>query len=57
MNKNLKEVLLKNIYLKRKEMIEFAQLAGYTCEKTVKCSQELDMYLNEYQVLFLKKTS
>ena len=56
-NEILKKGLLENINIKRKEMIEFAQIVGYNGEKTIKCSQELDMYLNEYQLLFLKKTS
>jgi stage 0 sporulation regulatory protein len=56
-NEILKKELLANIDSKRKEMIEFAKIVGFTSEKTVKCSQELDMFLNEYQLIFLKKTS
>ena len=55
-NEILKE-LLTIIDSKRNEMIKFAQIVGYTGENTVKCSQELDMYLNEYQQIFLKMTS
>lgn len=57
MKKVLKKVLLENIELKRKEMIVFAQKVGYTNERTVKCSQDLDMYLNQYQLILLSRTS
>lgn len=56
-NEIFKKELLAIIDSKRKEMIKFAQIVGYSSEKTVKCSQELDMYLNEYQLIFLKRTS
>jgi stage 0 sporulation regulatory protein len=56
-NEKLMKELLANIDSKRKEMIKFARKVGFTSEKTVKCSQELDMYLNQYQLIFLKRTS
>lgn len=56
-NEKLMKELLANIDSKRKEMVKFAQQIGFTSEKTVKCSEELDMYLNKYQLIFLKRTS
>jgi stage 0 sporulation regulatory protein len=35
-------------------MIEAAEIGGYTSEKAIKCSQELDMYLNKYHQVLLK---
>lgn len=55
MKKVLKKELLANIELKRKEVIVFAQKVGYTNERTVKCSQDLDMYLNQYQLILLHR--
>lgn len=41
--------LLIEIDSKREEMIEEAISSGFTSERTVKCSQELDQLLNHYQ--------
>ncbi|MED1472399.1 aspartyl-phosphate phosphatase Spo0E family protein [Bacillus salipaludis] len=57
MKQVLKKEVLANIELKRKEMIVFAQKVGYTNERTVKCSQDLDMYLNKYQLILLNRMS
>lgn len=46
-----KEQLLMSIDEKRKQMVEAAQVEGYTGEKTIKYSQELDNLMNEYQHL------
>ncbi|WP_273131246.1 aspartyl-phosphate phosphatase Spo0E family protein [Metabacillus sp. HB246100] len=49
----LKTKLLEKINLKREEMIETATREGYTSETAVKCSQDLDMLLNEYQQMII----
>ncbi|MFS0654366.1 Spo0E family sporulation regulatory protein-aspartic acid phosphatase [Bacillus sp. 179-C3.3 HS] len=46
-----KEQLLMSIDEKRKQMVEAAQVEGYTAEMTIKYSQELDNLMNEYQYL------
>lgn len=51
----LKSELNVNIDAKRKEMIEAAEVGGYTSEKAIKCSQELDMYLNKYHQVLLEE--
>ncbi|MDM5297665.1 aspartyl-phosphate phosphatase Spo0E family protein [Bacillus pumilus] len=53
-----KEQLLLSIDEKRKQMVEAAQVEGYTGETTIKYSQELDNLMNEYQhLLFHEKQS
>ncbi|MDR0124482.1 MULTISPECIES: aspartyl-phosphate phosphatase Spo0E family protein [Bacillus] len=53
-----KEQLLMSIDEKRKQMVEVAQVEGYTGETTIKYSQELDNLMNEYQhLLFHEKQS
>ena len=53
-----KEQFLMSIDEKRKQMVEAAQVEGYTGEKTIKYSQELDNLMNEYQhLLFHEKQS
>lgn len=53
-----KEQLLMSIDEKRKQMVEAAQVEGYTGETTIKYSQELDNLMNEYQhLLFHEKQS
>jgi stage 0 sporulation regulatory protein len=44
-------VLLEIIEIKRNKMFETAAKYGFTDDKTVKCSQELDMLLNIYRKL------
>ncbi len=51
----LKSELIVNIDAKRKEMIEAAEVEGYTSEKAIKYSQELDMYLNKYYQVLLEE--
>ncbi|MDG3043944.1 aspartyl-phosphate phosphatase Spo0E family protein [Bacillus sp. B6(2022)] len=46
-----KEQLLMSIDEKRRQMVEAAQVEGYTGETTIKYSQELDNLMNEYQYL------
>ncbi len=46
-----KEQLLMSIDEKRRQMVEAAQVEGYTGETTIKYSQELDNLMNEYQSL------
>ncbi|MGX6442149.1 aspartyl-phosphate phosphatase Spo0E family protein [Neobacillus sp. K501] len=41
--------MLEAIKVKREMMIECANLNGFTCEETIKYSQELDVLINEYQ--------
>lgn len=41
--------MLEAIKVKRELMIECANLNGFTCEETIKYSQELDVLINEYQ--------
>ncbi|MGO4887530.1 aspartyl-phosphate phosphatase Spo0E family protein [Anaerobacillus sp. MEB173] len=41
---------------KRLEMMEVAKVHGFTSEKTIKCSQELDILLNHYNNLILIET-
>jgi stage 0 sporulation regulatory protein len=48
-----KEVLLKRINTKRKEMLYVAEMRGLRSKETVKCSQELDNLLNTYQRFIL----
>ena len=53
-----KEQLLMSIDEKRKQMVEAAQVEGYTGVTTIKYSQELDNLMNEYQhLLFHEKQS
>lgn len=47
--------LTEKIQQKRKEMIELGMKKGFTAEETVKCSQELDAFLNEYVRLHQNK--
>ncbi|WP_088102128.1 aspartyl-phosphate phosphatase Spo0E family protein [Halalkalibacter urbisdiaboli] len=42
-------MLLTEIELKRRQMLHFAKKYGFTSEKTVQCSQELDLLLNLVQ--------
>ena len=51
----IKSELLVNIDAKRKEMIGVVEVEGYTSEKAIKCSQELDMYLNKYQQILFEE--
>ena len=51
------EDLLAQIQEKRKEMYLFAKLYGVNAEKTIICSQELDILLNKYQLQQLTKSS
>lgn len=51
----LKTKLLETINCKRGEMINTANKEGYTSERTIKCSQELDMLLIQYQHLLIKE--
>ncbi|WP_083465633.1 aspartyl-phosphate phosphatase Spo0E family protein [Thalassobacillus sp. C254] len=37
------------IKIKKKEMYKHAKRYGFTDERTVQCSQELDVLLNKYQ--------
>jgi len=52
----LKEQLCTEISLKREKLIKIAELKGLTSSETIQISQELDMLLNTYQRLMLKKT-
>lgn len=45
-------VLLRQINLKKKDMYKKAKHLGYTHALVVKCSQELDTLLNQYQGFF-----
>lgn len=51
----LKSDLLAKIDAKRKEMIKSAEVRGYASEKTVRCSQELDTFLNKYQQILFEE--
>jgi stage 0 sporulation regulatory protein len=51
----LKSELIVSIDAKRKEMFEAAEVGGYTSEKAIKCSQELEMYLNKYHQVLLEE--
>ncbi|TXC91537.1 aspartyl-phosphate phosphatase Spo0E family protein [Metabacillus litoralis] len=56
MNYNrMKTKLLEKIDHKRHEMIETANKEGYTSETAVKCSQDLDLLINEYQLLLIEE--
>lgn len=46
------EQMLEEIKVKREIMIECATRNGFTNEKTIKISQELDELINEYQRSF-----
>lgn len=39
------------ILLKKKEMIELGEIYGLTDTRTIKCSQQLDHLLNNYQTV------
>lgn len=41
--------MLEAIKVKRELMIKCANSKGFTCEETIKYSQELDVLINEYQ--------
>lgn len=43
------------IQQKRKQMIELGMKNGFTAKETIKCSQELDEFLNEYTRIYQKK--
>ena len=45
-------VISKAIKRKREQMIASAKLYGFTNEKTIRFSQELDILINEYQRCF-----
>ncbi|WP_044895983.1 aspartyl-phosphate phosphatase Spo0E family protein [Bacillus alveayuensis] len=47
----LREKLFVEISLKRQQLIETANLKGYTSQETIQISQELDKLLNKYQKL------
>ncbi len=49
----MKKSLLELIDNKREEMIETANREGYTSEVAVRCSQDLDLLLNEYQQMLI----
>ncbi len=51
----LKIRLLELINNKREVMIETANREGYTSEQTVKCSQDLDLLLYEYQQILIEE--
>ncbi|MDX8360360.1 MULTISPECIES: aspartyl-phosphate phosphatase Spo0E family protein [Bacillaceae] len=42
--------LLQMIENKREEMKEIAEREGLTSDKVIRCSQELDKLLNDYQI-------
>ena len=42
------DYLSKAINLKKEEMIQLGMIYGLRDERTLKCSQELDVLLNEY---------
>lgn len=41
--------MMEAIKIKRELMINCANSKGFTCEETIKYSQELDVLINEYQ--------
>jgi len=43
-----KETLFLRIVQKRTEMMKLANANGLGCNKTIKCSQELDLLLNSF---------
>ncbi len=45
--------MLEAIKVKRESMINCANKKGFTCEETIKFSQELDILINEYQKVTL----
>ena len=50
------EELEEQIYIFRTRMIDTGKLKGLGHPDTIKCSQELDILLNKYQVLKLNKS-
>ncbi|EOR21729.1 aspartyl-phosphate phosphatase Spo0E family protein [Cytobacillus oceanisediminis] len=51
----LKKQLLTQIELKRTELIEIAMKHGFSSSSAIICSQELDVLLNKYNEISLKK--
>jgi len=51
----LKKQLLTQIELKRTELIEIAMKHGFSSSSAIICSQELDVLLNKYNEMSLKK--
>ncbi|WP_342434088.1 aspartyl-phosphate phosphatase Spo0E family protein [Neobacillus sp. FSL H8-0543] len=49
MHENEPSEMLEAIKSKRESMINCANKKGFTCEETIKYSQELDLLINEYQ--------
>ena len=47
-----KKILLQ-IQEKKDKMLKCAKIYGYTSEDTIRCSQELDQLIYEYQLLML----
>jgi stage 0 sporulation regulatory protein len=45
--------MLEAIKVKRESMINCATKKGFTCEETIRFSQELDVLINEYQKVTL----
>ncbi|WP_081734242.1 Spo0E family sporulation regulatory protein-aspartic acid phosphatase [Halalkalibacter akibai] len=52
---NMPSNLMKNIELKRKQMIKYGNKLGLSSTKTIKTSQELDELLNQLDKNRLKK--
>jgi hypothetical protein len=51
----LKKQLLTQIELKRTELIEIAMKHGFSSSSAIICSQELDVLLNKYNEINVKK--
>lgn len=51
----LKKQLLTQIELKRTELIEIAMKHGFSSSSAIICSQELDVLLNKYNEMNVKK--
>jgi len=52
-----KELLLKKIEQRRKEMMELGKTRSFVDERVVQISYQLDQLLNKYQVIVKEQTS
>jgi hypothetical protein len=51
-NQLLEAILLNRIEVMKDELIKIANNTGITSTQTVKCSQQLDQFLNEHMKIF-----
>ncbi|MHC0037096.1 Spo0E family sporulation regulatory protein-aspartic acid phosphatase [Pseudoneobacillus sp. C159] len=53
----LKNELIQLIEIKRAELIKIVNQNGFSSSLAIRCSQELDILLNEYNRIYINKAS